>query len=161
MGSHGEKVSLQEIEAGLERLMPRGLSEETRLNLESVVDGLASEACPVARASSWVRPVFWAAAAAFLVAAGTLLILENSEQTSFELAFAEAAASPRVELLNHRTWIESGSELGARTFDEVEEVSQGWSYSGVEEERVLHQSSGYEVILQREFTADYFSTSSL
>lgn len=158
-----EKVSLGDIEAGLERLMPRGLTEDTRLELESVVEGLAEEVEGGAGDSFWHGARFLQAAAAVLIAAlGLGFFLHTENQVSPVLASLDGASQEHgIELLEQRTWIESGSELGSRTIDEAEEVSQGWSYSGVEEERLLHGDSGYEVILQREFEAELFASSSL
>ena len=158
-----EKMSIEEIEAGLERLMPRGLTEDTRLELEGVVEDLAEGADNVRGESFWRRPLAWQAAAAVLIAGvGVSLFLQTESQNLPDSGFVKTGiARDGFEVLGQRTWVEAGSGMGALTIDESEEVSQGWSYSGIQEERVLDADSGYEVILQRNFDADVFSASSL
>ncbi len=163
----GEKVSLSEIEAGLERLMPRGLAEDARLEMEAVVVGLAAEAQVVNVVSAdfrWPRRLFWAAAAVMMISAfgvGFLLLGEKSAP-SLVLEKEEFSHEAGIQLVESRAWVERGSELDLQVVAENEEVSKGWSYSGVEEERLLHEDSGYEVLLQRSFeTVLYASASSL
>ena len=155
-------VSLAEIEAGLERLMPRGLTDSARKDLESVVDDLAAEAevTPV-----WKRTPVWqsAAAAVLLAALGGVFFVSQNEVGGGTPALAQLEPTGNdsgIAVLGQTSWIEGGADLGVQTINDEGDVSQGWGYVGVEEERVLHVKSGYEVILQRPFEAELYSASS-
>ena len=156
-------LNLGEIEAGLERLMPRGLTDSHREHLESVVDGLAAGASVK---PFWGRPKVWqSAAAALLVGAlGVALFVNQNSAPNSSLALVQEGPSGEnsgIQVLEQVSWIESGSELGVEAFNDEGDISRGYGYAGVEEERILHVSSGYEVILQREFETELYSTSSL
>jgi hypothetical protein len=69
--------------------------------------------------------------------------------------------NPEIEVLGQRVWIDGGENLGIRPVNEAGETRQGWSYHGVEEERLLHGDSGYEVIVQREFEGQHFANTNL
>lgn len=157
-----EPLGFSEIEAGLERLMPRGLGNETRDQLHGLIDDLAAESPgkPLRK-----KAAFWQAAAAAVVLVGlTGAIASWKGSPRAEHALASLGASldqPGLEVIEQKTWIDSGTDLGMLSHDETGEVSRGWSYSGVEEERLLHEDSGYEVILQRKFEAELHASSSL
>lgn len=154
--------SLRDIEAGLERLMPRGLSDDARLELEAVVDNLSASADPVI--SIWRKPVLWSSAAAAILAltVGSLLIQKGIEDPVVAAVAQESVERPAgIAVLEQKTWIDSGADLGIQSVNEFGETRRGWTYTGVEEERVLHEDSGYEVILQREFEAELYAASSL
>ena len=157
------EVDLSEIEAGLERLMPRGLSDDTFQNLESVVEELVEQAPVSTNSSTWSRRGLWQAAAAVaLVGVGLSFVFRQQQANDLGLVEVDGIYfEEAIELLAQRTWIESGSDLGTQSVSQSEEVSQGWGYTGIEEERVRHADSGYEVILQREFDAELYSVSSL
>ena len=169
----GSGMSLSEIEAGLERLMPRGLNDDTCHDLEAVVDDLAAEACPTsfalfgdAEAPRTNSSRIWQVAAALTVGAlGLAWLSQSQDQTAPGLVSVGTAAAAEVsfpiEILAETAWIETGSELGSNGLSQSEEVSQGWRYSGIKEERLRHESSGYEVILQCEFDAELYADSSL
>lgn len=159
-------TTIAEIEAGLDRLMPRGLGEEARGDLEATVDHLAQ--------GTSTRG-FWGglhspnavgqtiAAALVLAALGTgMWVLQKGAHSSREFAsLATPELGSGIEVLAQMTWIESGADLGVQSLGQDGDVSQGWSYTGVEEERILHEDSGYEVILQRDFEAELYAASSL
>ncbi|MGJ8724281.1 MAG: hypothetical protein ACSHYB_06975 [Roseibacillus sp.] len=155
-------LSLDDIEAGLERLMPRGLTDTAREDLESVVDELASDSKVI---SFWKRPFVWQSAAAILITTlGGALVAKKvppalNAPAMVPLAVLEVV--PGIEILEQMTWIEGGTDLGVQAINDAGDVSRGWSYVGVEEERILHEGSGYEVILQREFEAELYASSSL
>lgn len=153
-------TSLADIEAGLERLMPRGLGEETRGELEAMVDDFASKAEGVRG-----RSLVWQSLAAALCLAavgGGIFAVQQGDVNSPRLAQLELSGQGAgLEILEQLTWIDGGADLGVRTVSQEGDLSQGWGYSGVEEERLLHSGSGYEVILQRNFEAELYATSSL
>ncbi|MDQ8191922.1 hypothetical protein [Roseibacillus persicicus] len=155
--------SLRDIEAGLERLMPRGLSEDSRVELESVIDEFCLSAEPTV--SFWRKPYLWTSAVAAVVLLGAGGMFANKGPGQNAVAVLEASDahfhSSGISVLEKRTWIDSGEDLGIQSLNEFGETRRGWSYSGVEEERVLHEDSGYEVILQREFDAELYAASSL
>ena len=156
-------TSLADIEAGLERLMPRGLTDSAREDLEGVVDDLAAGASII---PIWKRTRVWqsAAAALLIVGVGSALVMRQSPLAEGIPALAQLASSEvdsGIAVLEQVSWIEGGADLGVQSINEEGDVSQGWSYVGVEEESVLHVSSGYKVILQREFGAELYSPSSL
>lgn len=165
MGRDAGQVSLSDIEAGLERLMPRGLSDSAQEELELAVDDLAggSLIIPV-----WKRSLGWPSAVAALVviAFGGAYVVKQGIASPIDSRLALVAdegAKQRsgIEVRGQTTWIESGVALGVQALDDSGDISRGWSYSGVEEERVFHENSGYEVILQRGFEAEFHSMSSL
>ena len=156
-------LSLSEIEAGLERLMPRGLTDSAREDLESVVDELAAEASVI---PFWRRATVWQSAAAVLLTAalGGALFVKQSQPAGNLPVLAQL--EPLVEdsgiaVLEKMSWIEGGADFGVQAINDEGEVSQVWGYNGVEEERVMHVKSGYEVILQRPFEAELYDISSL
>ncbi len=155
-------VGLSEIEASLERLMPRGLGEETRVELELVVDDLVEQAQgfgPRAALSNWQS---WAAVLAVTALGVGFYVQRDVLSQAPSLAQAEATFSDHgIEVLEQMTWIESGADLGVQALNQEGDVSRKWSYTGVEEERLLHEDSGYEVILQRGFEAELYAASSL
>ncbi len=159
--------SLQEIEAGLQRLMPKGLSDLSRDELETVIDELASKS---ELKSAFPSRQNWLQVAAVItlggVAVWSTMVLGNGRSNSSLVEAPALSGSLNVveqafEVLEQRTWIESGTDLGMQTIDQGGELSRGWSYTGVEEERLLNERSGYEVILQREFEAELYAATSL
>ncbi|MBK1835084.1 hypothetical protein [Roseibacillus ishigakijimensis] len=166
-----ESMGIKEIEAGLERLMPRGLGNETLEDLEVLIDEMAEEA-PASLSAG--RPYRWSLslgfAAALLLSVGGMAWHFSAREGESRMRAAVSAdgealeafaPATGIELLAQQTWIESGSELGIQPLSETGEARRAWSYSGVEEERVLHQGTGYEVIIQREFDAELYAASSL
>lgn len=156
------QASLKGIEAGLERLMPRGLGEQARVEMEVVIDDLVASALPV---PIWKRLERWhsVAAALVLVALGGAFFAfqQNSQARPILASLAVSETGNGIEVLEQMSWIEGGADFGMQTFSDEGEIGRGMSYIGVEEERVHHENTGYEVILQREFEAGVFVSSSL
>lgn len=162
---------IDQIEAGLQRLMPRGLSNESQQGLEEVIDALAaqSELTIGQRGRASLTPAFGPALAAVLLLGLTvwgLFSFQASQQRPRESPFflsldASSAESGNISILESRIWLNGGEDLGIRAVDEYGDAQRGWSYVGVEEERVLHEDSGYEVILQREFEGEHYASTSL
>lgn len=159
---------IDQIEAGLQRLMPRGLSEESQQDLEGVIDGLAGEVALNfrQRCQQWAPPHLGASlAAAFLLSltAWGVFSVNSARQGADEsrsLVSLDGGASSAISVLESRVWVDGGEDLGIRAVDEYGDAQRGWSYVGVEEERVLHEDSGYEVILQREFEGEHYASTS-
>lgn len=161
MDRSANQTSLQEIEAGLERLMPRGLGEEARVELEVVLDDLAAGTLPV---PLWQRLERWYSVAAALVlmalGGGFFAFQQYSQAQPMLASLTASEAGNGIEVLERMTWVERGADFGMQALDEVGELGRGLSYIGVEEERVRHEDTGYEVILQRPFEAGIVVTSS-
>ena len=167
--------NFSEMEARLERLMPRGLSDDFHQEMTVTIDELAAEAelsqggvGGVLRRMT-MNPSARGIAAVLAVSAVSLGIWNGVIQRSSTANAANALAALHsetlsgggIEVLESSVWIDSGADLGIHSIDEFGEARHRWSYAGVEEERVLHQDTGYEVILQREFEREYYATTSL
>ena len=171
MGKSKSETSLEAIEAGLERLMPKGLNDVARIELEETVDNLAASTstAPISRDKFWSKASFLKIAASLAVvsAVGAVYLSEKGikhPSVAVVPELNEVSSSDEIEpfqFVGHRTWIQSGRELEPQPVDQFEEVSRGWGYSGIEEERIHHVSSGYEVIVQRGFDAELHSMGSL
>ena len=155
------------IEAELERLiLPRGLSDDFNQELTGVIDDLATNTdlsgCSVFRRFSMSRQAQALAAALVLslVALG-IWVGTNNHSSPISLALNEGLQSGGIAVLESSVWIDSGEDLGIQSMNEFGEARRGWSYVGVEEERFLHEDTGYEVILQREFESQHYATTSL
>ena len=156
-------LSLTDIEAGLERLMPRGLTDSAREDLESVVEDLASAS---AVAPFWRKSQVWqsAAAAVLITAVGVSIYVKRGQSTMDVPMLVQVEPSEEdsgIAIREQMTWIDSGADLGVQAVNDAGDVSRGWGYAGVEEERILHIKSGYTVILQRDFAAEVYSASTL
>lgn len=161
---------IDQIEAGLQRLMPRGLSDESQQGLEEVIDGLAAQSRLTIgqRGRRLLTPQFGPAMAAVLLLSvtvwGVFSFQASQEGTARgpSLAFLDAreSESGAISVLESRVWLNGGEDLGIRAVDDYGDAQRGWSYVGVEEERVLHEDSGYEVILQREFEGEHYAYTS-
>lgn len=154
-----------DIESALERLMPRGLGDETQARLEVLIDELASESEGKQSTSRfWDHPWLGLSAAAAVILAGAVYAMwERPREVLMAKQTAAALGQDygQIELLTHRVWIEGGENLGILSVGDAGDARQGWSYSGVEEERFLHGESGYEVIIQREFEGEHYATTTL
>ena len=153
------EMSLSEVEAGLERLMPRGLSDDALSRLEGLVDEqVAEQELPVR--NDWKRGLL--SCAALFAISFALVTWWAKSPSGAELAVASLMSTPsKISILERNSWIEGETELGLQVIAETGEAHQGYGFVGVEEERVRHEESGYEVVLQREFEAEFFTASSL
>jgi hypothetical protein len=166
-----------DVEAALGKLMPRGLGEDARIQLETVIDELSAESRP-SRLNLKSRLIHLPAlpfpqTVAALLCCGFLgwgaYAVSMDGQRSSSAGYATIGASnqsvpasePEIEVLTQSVWIDGGENLGIRPVNEAGDTRQGWSYHGVEEERLLHGDSGYEVVVQREFEGQHFANTTL
>lgn len=164
------------IEARLSSLMPRGMSDGFENEMGSLFCDLAEETNLVETTerdrSHWqgfakVACLTIAGAAALTI--GLQVLKEGGSQSPPIMAslspegtnISNQWGSPAVDVLEKKMWISDGEALGVVALDDDGHIAQGWSYQGVEEERVLHRSSGYEVIVQRPFESEYYASTSL
>ncbi|MDP0489798.1 MAG: hypothetical protein Q7Q71_01960 [Verrucomicrobiota bacterium JB023] len=148
-------ANLDDMERSLERLMPRGMGDETRLRLEGVIDELAASTPP--RMRRWP----WALAASIVVALSATAMMQESRPEAGGAGFtAEQSEETEFELLEKGLWLEEGRDEGIQATTDDGQAMRAFSYVAIEEERLLHPQTGYTVVVQRELEGEqYFSTS--
>lgn len=150
---------LRDIEAGLERLMPRGLSEEASERFEGVIDELAENSAP-GNLFPW-----WQTMAATIVVGAGVFAVNPFPKPGGTMAAVGGPASEMlgqpVEVLEQTVWLENGGDDGIKEMGDSGETRRAWWFTGVEEEKVRHAETGYEVTLQREVNGEVYLMTSL
>lgn len=152
-----------DIESALEQLIPRGLSEQTQSRLEDVIDELVEESSPTTIQSLKKRWVPYSAVASVALGAlgwGIVSSLQHREASELT-STASGPSRDSIEVLEQRAWIDRGEDLGIQSIGDSGDTRHAWRYVGVEQERFLHNESGYEVVMQREFAGEHYATTSL
>lgn len=146
-----------DIEKSLQRLMPRGLGEEVREDLEAIIDDLAGEAQTTSRMPG---VVWWSLAATIAIFVFSLgLVLKGG--LHWKQGALVSLEEPAFELIEQSVWLEQEQDEGLRAMNEAGDAMRALSYQAVEEERVRDLQSGYVVTLQREFDGEVYLATSL
>lgn len=151
--------TLQRLEARLEALVPKGISDHGRERMEEVIDKLASEV-PLVHSGGgmWKWPV--GAAACLGLAAGLALLRgPDGPGALVEMPEVSVARVARVAWADYEPGVEtmaSSLQVDER-FDEGWVVVDGaglphryWAYELTDEEEVLDEESGFTVRIYSE-----------
>ncbi len=127
-----------DIEASLERLMPRGLANDSLERLEGVIDDLSLDADFAAPLNPVFKrtQIFKSLAAVLLLGVFGVAVwsqLNRSGHGILESAVSSIHDSHQatIEVLEQRVWLDGGEDLGIQPINESGEVHQGLSFAGV------------------------------
>lgn len=134
-------MRIDEIEARLEGLAPRGLSGSGRVELDALIDDLAAELPQEKVVPVYQKSIVWQCAAAAAVAVVTALALSPSENVATTDAASFAGGAPISSRDVIRSWEDQGRQLREDAQWPVRQVR----YDVIEEQDYLDKASGLTV----------------